>query len=546
MTQKHPIRRRLFRQLATALAAVILAPSAEAAGGDPPIPAALLTTAERSEYRATARHAEVVALLDRLAESSPLAKRGELGVSGEGRTLPLLIIADPPVATPEQARRQIENDGKLLVFAIGNIHAGEVDGKEALPMVARELLLTPHHPLLRSVILAIAPIYNADGNERVSPDNRPGQLGPEEGMGRRENAAGLDLNRDFIKLEAPETRALVDFLNRWDPHIFIDTHTTNGCWHRYVITYEGPKCLAGNAGLIRWCRDEMMPAIARDMLAKYQVPSFVYGDFNLAHTKWETYPAQARYSTSYVGLRGRISVLSEGYSYATYKTRVLGTRDFVKSILEFAAANREAIRTRLADVDRETIAAAAATPRNDIALRSEVIAAPQKTPAAGFIEELQNGHSKPTSQPYDYNVELWTHYKPTVSVPRPFAYAIPTGETRVIEKLRQHGVEIAELSGSVECPVEVFSIETAKHSLMPFQGHKLAYLDGVRHSEKRTLPAGTILVRTGQRLGNLVVYMLEPQCDDGLAAWNYFDEGAKPGGEFPVLRIPSAVDFLKR
>ena len=127
------------------------------------------------------------------------------------------------------------------MLAIGNIHAGEVCGKEALPMLAREILETPHHPLLKNLIIALAPIYNADGNERVSKQNRPGQNGPEEGMGQRANARGLDLNRDFIKLEAPETRALVRFFNTWKPHLFIDTHTTNGSHHRYTITYEGPK-----------------------------------------------------------------------------------------------------------------------------------------------------------------------------------------------------------------------------------------------------------------------------------------------------------------
>src|SRR5262245_7743259 len=210
-----------------ALLAIWLLTATSFAQSNQTIPPDLLTVAEKSDYRATARHADVVALLDHMASASPLAHRAILGRSVEGREIPLLIVSDPPVASPAEAAAQIEHHDKLLVFAIGNIHAGEVDGKEALPMVARELLLTPNHPLLKHLIVAFAPIYNPDGNEQVSKDNRPGQVGPEEGMGRRANGAGLDLNRDFIKLEAPETRGLVDFLNRWDPHIFVDTHTTN-------------------------------------------------------------------------------------------------------------------------------------------------------------------------------------------------------------------------------------------------------------------------------------------------------------------------------
>ena len=124
-----------------------------------------------------------------------------------------MIVSDPPVATPAEAKAS----GKPVVFLFGNIHAGEVDGKEALPILVRELVAMPHNPLLEHLILAVAPIYNADGNERVSKDNRPGQVGPEEGMGKRENAKGLDLNRDYMKLEAPETRALIRLLNEWEP-----------------------------------------------------------------------------------------------------------------------------------------------------------------------------------------------------------------------------------------------------------------------------------------------------------------------------------------
>lgn len=510
-------------------------------GGDPP--PALLTTAESSNYRATALHVEVVTLLDRLAAASPLARRGSLGTSGEGRDLPLLILSDPPVENAAQAREQIEKSGKLLVLAIGNIHAGEVDGKEALPMLARDLLLSEDRAMLKELIFVIAPIYNADGNEQVSVDNRPGQKGPAEGMGRRENAAGLDLNRDFIKLEAPETRALIRFFNSWDPDIFIDTHTTNGCYHRYVITYEGPKAPAGDADLLRYCRDEMMPAINERMLAHYGVPSFVYGDFNRDHSRWETYPAHARYGTTYFGLRGRISILSEGYSYAEYKTRVLGTRDFVRSILEYARENRKSIRQMLERVDRRTVAAATSGTERKIALRTEAVAAPNKVSAAGFVEEKQGGHTVATSQPRDYEVELWTHFRATLEVERPFAYALPAKASAAIDKLREHGISLERLSEEVQLDVETDGIQSARFANDPFQGHKTTRLETVRASGNRKLPAGSIIVRCDQKLGNLLAYLLEPQSEDGLTTWNYFDEWLKDGKEFPVVRIPRKCDL---
>ena len=129
-------------------------------------------------------------------------------------------------------------------------------------MLLRDVFGGPHPPLLKDVILAVAPIYNTDGNERVSKTNRPGQVGPEEGMGQRANARGLDLNRDFIKLEAPETRGLVRFLNEWNPHLFIDTHTTDGSYHRYMVTYEGPKNPAGDPKIMGFMRQTFFPEVS--------------------------------------------------------------------------------------------------------------------------------------------------------------------------------------------------------------------------------------------------------------------------------------------
>src|SRR5262249_42010446 len=219
---------------------------------------------------------------------------------------------------------------------------------------------------------------------------------------------------------------------------------------------------------IRYCRDQMMPAIARDMLEKYNVPSFLYGDFNKEHTLWETYPAEARYGTTYIGLRGRISVLSEGYSYAPYRTRVLGTRDFVRSILEYAADNHAAIQSLLQRVDAETIAGKDAT----VAIRSEAIAAPQKVKAAGFVEETHDGKTVATSQPCDYDIELRTHFKPTLTVTRPFAYVLPPSAPRAIEKLMQHGIQLEELTEPLTTSADTYHIDSVRYANNPFQGHK--------------------------------------------------------------------------
>ncbi|RMD66508.1 MAG: hypothetical protein D6824_00705, partial [Planctomycetota bacterium] len=219
----------------------------------------LPTVAERSGFRATGRYADVMGFLRALADRSETATLTTFGRSFEGRELPLLILADPPVRTPQEAQQS----GKLILFAFGSIHGGEICGKEALQMLARDVALHPDTPanrtLLDRAVVLLAPLYNADGNERMSPDNRPGQNGPVEGMGQRANAQGLDLNRDWMKLEAPETQAMVRLLNQWKPHLVIDTHTTDGSFHRFALTYAAPQNPSGPAGPIEYVRDAMLP-----------------------------------------------------------------------------------------------------------------------------------------------------------------------------------------------------------------------------------------------------------------------------------------------
>ena len=314
----------------------------------PPAPAqALLTVAESSGYKATSKHAQVVEYCERLAKASPLVRIAELGVTKEGRKLPLVILADPPIATPAEAARS----GKLVVFAMGNIHAGEVDGKEALLMLMRDLALAKDRPLLKDLVLLFVPNFNADGGDRMDK-NRSWQNGPAE-VGIRANAQGFDLNRDYVKLESPEVRALVQFFTRWDPAIIIDTHTTNGTHQDYTITYDGPRHPAFDPRLVEFTRDTMMPEAGRMLTKRSGYRTNYYGDLNQKKTILEAPPALPRYGTQYVGFRHRIGILCESYVYASYRDRVLASRDFVLSCFEYAAQNKEKLRKLLKDAEAD-------------------------------------------------------------------------------------------------------------------------------------------------------------------------------------------------
>ena len=220
------------------LAAALVAPTVPQAAPAQPGDAGsdLLTRAERTGYRETTAYHEVVQLVERAAALSDRVHATSFGTTVEGRPLPLVVVGDVPDARPAS----VMSAGRIRIWLQANIHGGEVCGKEALLMLLRALVNGRHAEWRSSLILLISPIYNADGNERMALDNRPYQLGPVGGMGTRRNVQGLDLNRDHMKLESPEARALVRAYTDYDPHVVIDLHTTNGTQHAYHLTYAPP------------------------------------------------------------------------------------------------------------------------------------------------------------------------------------------------------------------------------------------------------------------------------------------------------------------
>lgn len=516
-------------------------------------PPDLRTVAEKSDWKKTARHADVVTLLDALAASDPRATRVSMGTTTEGRDLPVIILADPPVRTPAEARAQVEGGGKVLILVIGNIHAGEVCGKEALPIVARDILSQANPLILRQAIIALAPIYNADGNERFDASNRLGQNGPDE-MGIRHNAMDLDLNRDFIKIEAPETAGLIRFFNEWDPHVFVDTHTTNGSYHRFTISYAGAKCLAGDLGLREFSRDSFLPGVAGIYEQLSGEKTFYYGSFGGGvfaenaddKASWGTFPAEPRFGTTYVGLRGRLSLLSEAYVYAPYKDRILRTRDFVAATFAWAAEHSREIRDvtfKASHAGEFRRGLADKNPalygKSEVVIRSRLVPCPGTHTILGFEEEVKDGKRINTGRPKDYQVTLMDCFEPVKTVTRPMAYVIPADPrlAGVIAKLRQHGVVVGDEISGGKMSVEAYTITKATPASRAFQGHVLVNAEATASVRTIDVPAGSWMVRTDQPLGNLASVLLEPESEDGLTTWNFFDAWMKEGETFPVYRL---------
>ena len=212
-----------------------------------PLFSQIQTKAERTNYVETSRYEDVVAFLNTVAKGSRIIHNTTFGYSFEGRSLPLVVVGRVADGSP----RAVRASGKLRIYIQANIHAGEVEGKEALQALIREMAAGQHAQWLDSMVLLIAPIYNADGNERVTLTNRGPQNGPIAGMGTRVNAQGLNINRDNIKLETPEARSMVKLLNDYDPHVMVDLHTTDGSRHAYHLTWEVPNNPAVDPAITR-------------------------------------------------------------------------------------------------------------------------------------------------------------------------------------------------------------------------------------------------------------------------------------------------------
>lgn len=509
------------------------------------------TRAERTNYEETSRYEDVRQFIKALENLSPLIHTESFGVSREGRNLPLMVLANPPVNTPAEAA----GSGKPVVFVMANIHAGEVEGKEASLHLARRLLTGNLRPLLDKLVILIAPDYNADGNEKISTDNRVAQNGPIGGVGVRENAQGLDLNRDYIKADAPETRALLRLLVRWDPHVTVDLHTTNGSYHGYHLTYSIPLNPSNDANIAGYQRKQMMPALADAMARKHQFRTYYYGNFagrapraagEADQRSWEAFSPAPRVGTNYVGMRNRLAILSEAYSYLDFRDRVRVTDAFVEEIFLYVADHADGIRALTARADADAKRRGTAGPPVQLGVGWQYQALPEKVDIlVGEVTKVVNprsGRQMTAVVPDKFTAVKMTDYgafAPKRLIPTGLGYlfAPEPGLRVLVEKLQAHGIVVEELTEPYKGEVEQFAISGVDRSPRPLQGRREVTVSGSYKTSLAEFPAGTLLVRAAQPLGTLAAYLLEPESDDGLTLWSFLDAYVAAGKVHPVHRV---------
>jgi len=531
---------------ALALAGCAGAPPASTSG---PAPArGPQTRAERTHYLETSRYADVIAFLDSLHGNENLAF-GSIGRTSEGREIPYVIASRPLVHTPGGARAT----GKPVVYVQANIHAGEVEGKEALLALVRDLADAPRPNVLDSIVLIAVPIYNADGNERFLPQarQRTEQNGPEL-VGQRPNAMGLDLNRDYVKAEAPETRASLAMFNAWDPDVFVDLHTTDGSFHGYALTYS--PSLNPAAPLGDFSRD-LLAELRRRVRVRDGYETFDYGNFedpggevstDTVHAAWSTYDSRPRFGTNYYGLRNRIAVLSEAFSHDPFERRVKSTYAFTRELLSLVAEHGREIRLREQQVDGQVVG------RGEVDVPIRTALPPTAPPQPVRFEILaRTGDSSRTQPGVPRGVRrtgeirtrlmpVFDRFVPTLSVPLPGAYLVPASDTVVLNRLRAHGITTIRVDAAVDTSgrFEAFVVDSIARASRPFQGHNEVRLAGHWSPVAVLGRRASYLVDTHQPLGRLAAWLLDPQSEDSFGTWNAYDAELSVGQPHPVLRWP--------
>jgi len=491
---------------------------------------AMITAAELSNFERTSTFAEVVSVVNALQASSPLLHRETLLTSLEGKQVPLLVLADPPVTTPEQARQS----GKLLVYIQGNIHGGEVEGKEASLIAIREILHGDKRHLLENQIILFLPVYNSDGNDQMSENSRPSQEMSPQLAGQR-SAHGYDLNRDGMIIDTIETEALYkNLVQRWDPDLFVDLHTTNGTWHGYSLTYAPSYHTAADAGPSDYTAEVMLPSIRQSVKDKFNLDFNWYGGFDYRDwppTQLRTYHHAPRYLTNNMGLRNRMAILSETFAHDRFYKRVHAANVFVNEILEYSNTHASEIR----DINRQAdervvrqIEEDAGNFQNGVQFEMVALEEPLDLLSYKYIPYTADDGSQKFVRSSEIveikGVQNFNAFEAVKSATVPVAYVFPAELESLAAKLDQHGIDVSRLQRSQEFKGESFRVTEIAKQNFEQNNHRNSRLLGSFESQSKTFSTGDYYVPMDNRLANLIFYLLEPEADDGLAYWNLFDD----------------------
>lgn len=487
-----------------------------------------ITPAEKTGLTDSPNYDDTIAWLRKVCAATPLVKMVEVGRTAQGRVLYVVIASKEGTATPAA----LAANGKPTLLAQAGIHSGEIDGKDAGLMLLRDLAFGGKAALLDHANFLLVPVFNADGHERSSEWNRPNQRGPIH-QGWRTTAQNLNLNRDYMKADAPEMQAMIRLLREVDPALYLDLHVTDGTDHQYDIAYDyqgwGSSLPAASPRNSAWLDQYFRPAVDAALQQAGHTPGRY---FDAANNRDPTQGiiagnGDARFSTGYGDLCHIPTVLLETHSLKPYRQRVLGTYVFIESALRSVGAHGAELRAAIA-ADRA--ARLEKIPVNwgngdGEAKRIDLLGIAYEeyvSPASGVKEVRWLG------QPKVYAGLTTRDNKPGLLLSRPKAYWVPVSKPEVIARLKLHGIQLETLAEPHTVSVGMYRLVNPKpqtgEGTHPFEARHTLTTGVQRLTRTETFPAGSVRVPTDQPLGDLAVVLLEPEAKDSLLAWGFFSE----------------------
>lgn len=455
-----------------------------------------------------------------------------------GKAAPVMILANPRVTTPAEAKAS----GKPVVFLLGNIHPPEAEAAEAMMMLARDLGAGSRRALLDKVIVMIAPIYNVDGTDTfVTQDGGYGSETPHI-QGVRENSQGLDLNRDGVKLTTVEGNGLYRTLNAWDPLLLLDGHLMDRVSHGYANTYGTTTVPASAPGPRDYMGHTLFPAVRDAVRQQFGLEMFTHA--LAAPDTWPpkawshdraAWTVDAKFIVNDYGLRNRFAIITETPGQPTFERRIYAQYAYLAALLDYVAAHGAEMQAVAKKADDETVAAV--TAKAESGTLTNFLDGEYRS--AGTIELL---HYKTNEPMYKPGTSLMSTKPGTASGPPervmvddltmpvgtrraavPRAYVLPPSLAHVAAKLRAHNVRVTTLDAPATVTGQQFLISRV-HAVRR-SGYDMTTLDGA-FSEMMTapFPAGSFVVDMAQPMANAAFYYLEPQSRDGFVGWGVLDE----------------------
>jgi hypothetical protein len=425
-----------------------------------------------------------------------------------GREMPLVIIAEPAITNPQDAIRS----GKTIVLLAPSVHGGEVSPKEAVQLIAKELVGGELRPLLRDVIVLALPLINPDGGE----------------VRRRTNEAGYDMNRDYLKLESQEIHALVtQVMNEWTPDIHVDGH--HGGSAPYVITYQGTLNPAADSALRMYPYEHIFPKI-REAVAAEDYAAFDYSGVRTVDgvQGWGSTSVEPRKHHVYTGLTNSIGILLETPSNThrvmrngtvqeipeeeRYYHQIRGGVLAMRAILRAASEQREAIRAVTTGA-RERALRAGSTGGDPIVLDYRLVS--RGTEPVWMPNEGQGGYTL-------RNVPVFLKYEVTRTTSRPVGYLLPPSMAHIVPRLLDHDIAVYRFRAPATISAEVYYATSVNRDSY-FQGHYLKSVEVEKESEQVEAVPGWFWIPTAQSRANLISYLMEPETDDNLITWGWVD-----------------------